>query len=193
MKEAPATLITGKFGSGKTLLATATALALTNKKIFITRPPRGISNDYDIGFLPGNKDEKMLEWAGGFLSALNFLYRDTKGYTYDNIKSQLFFEKFEIIPLNMIQGVSILEGEILIVDEVQLVTKEYMSMILSRMSEGSKLFLLGDIRQTYSTISQEESGLYKLMKVLPHEALAHVDLQKIYRNKLTEIALKLIE
>jgi predicted ribonuclease YlaK len=80
----------------------------------------------------------LIEWAGGFLSALNYLYKDTKGMNYENIKTQLFFEKFEIIPLNMIQGVSILEGEILIVDEVQLITKEYMSMILSRMSEGSK-------------------------------------------------------
>ncbi|MEO1928260.1 MAG: PhoH family protein [Nautiliaceae bacterium] len=193
LTQAPATLLTGKFGSGKTLLATATALALTNKKIFITRPPIGISSDYDIGFLPGSKNEKMLEWAGGFLSALNFLYRDSKNLNYDSIKSQLFFEKFEIIPLNMIQGVSILEGEILIVDEVQLVTREYMSMILSRMSEGSKLFLLGDLRQTYSTISQQESGLFRLQKALPHEALAHVNLQKIYRNRLTELALKLIE
>jgi PhoH-like ATPase len=193
MKESDAALITGRFGSGKTLLATATALALTKKKIFITRPPIGISSDYDIGFLPGNKDEKMLEWAGGFLSALNFLFKDTKGYNYDNIKSQLFFEKFEIIPLNMIQGVSILEGEILIVDEVQLINREYMSMILSRMSEGSKLFLLGDIHQTYSTISQKESGLFKLQQLMPHDAIAHVDLQKIYRNRLTELAMALLE
>lgn len=192
MINAPATLITGRFGSGKTLLATATALFLTNKKIFITRPPIGISSDYDIGFLPGNKDEKMLEWAGGFLSALNFLYKNSK-LNYDLIKSQLFFEKFEIIPLNMIQGVSILEGEILIVDEVQLITKEYMSMILSRMSEGSKLFLLGDLHQTYSTINKQDSGLYRLQQILPHEALAWVDLKKIYRSKLTEIAIKLLD
>ena len=192
MINAPATLITGRFGSGKTLLATATALFLTNKKIFITRPPIGISSDYDIGFLPGNKDEKMLEWAGGFLSALNFLYKDSK-LNYDLIKSQLFFEKFEIIPLNMIQGVSILEGEILIADEVQLITREYMSMILSRMSEGSKLFLLGDLHQTYSTINKKDSGLYRLQQILPHEALAWVDLKKIYRNKLTEIAIKLLD
>lgn len=192
MINAPATLITGRFGSGKTLLATATALFLTNKKIFITRPPIGISSDYDIGFLPGNKDEKMLEWAGGFLSALNFLYKNSK-LNYDLIKSQLFFEKFEIIPLNMIQGVSILEGEILIVDEVQLITREYMSMILSRMSEGSKLFLLGDLHQTYSTINKQDSGLYRLQQILPHEALAWVDLKKIYRSKLTEIAIKLLD
>jgi PhoH-like ATPase len=169
------------------------ALNLTNKKIFITRPPIGISSTYDIGFLPGNKDEKMLEWAGGFLSALNYIYRDAKVINYDTIKNKLFFEKFEIIPLNMIQGVSILEGEILIVDEVQLITKDYMSMILSRMSEGSKLFLLGDLNQTYSTLEKENSGLYKLQQLLPHEAMAHVELKNIYRNKLTELAIKLNE
>jgi len=193
MSEADATLITGSFGSGKTLLATALALSQTNKKIFITRPPIGISSAYDIGFMPGDKDEKMLHWAGGFVSALNFIYKKNPKINYDYIKNALFFEKFELIPLNMIQGVSVLEGEILIVDEVQLVTKEYMSMILSRMSNGSKLFLLGDLKQTYKTISKEDSGLNKLLEILPHEALCHVDLQNIYRNKLTELAMKLQE
>jgi len=191
MSEADATLITGSFGSGKTLIATAMALSQTNKKIFITRPPIGISSAYDIGFMPGDKDEKMLHWAGGFVSALNFIYKKNPKINYDYIKNALFFEKFELIPLNMIQGISILEGEILIVDEVQLVTKEYMSMILSRMSEGSKLFLLGDLKQTYKTISKKDSGLNKLLEILPHEALCHVDLQNIYRNKLTELAMKL--
>ncbi len=59
----------------------------------------------------------------------------------------------------MIQGVSILDDEVLIVDESQLITREYMSMILSRMSEGSKLFLLGDLHQTYSTIDKQRQGL----------------------------------
>lgn len=193
MSEAECALITGSFGSGKTLLATAMALSQTNKKIFITRPPIGISSAYDIGFMPGDKDEKMLHWSGGFVSALNFIYKKNPKINYDYIKNALFFEKFEIIPLNMIQGISVLEGEILIVDEVQLVTKEYMSMILSRMSEGSKLFLLGDLKQTYKTIKKEDSGLKKLLEVLPHESLCHVDLENIYRNKLTELAQKLQE
>ncbi|MRJ06837.1 MAG: hypothetical protein C6I01_04895 [Epsilonproteobacteria bacterium] len=193
LTQAPATLLTGSFGTGKTLLATAVALATTNRKIFITRPPIGISSDYDIGYLPGDKDEKMLHWAGGFLSALNFLYRGYKGYNYQTIRNQLFFEKFEIIPLNMIQGVSILEGEILIVDEVQLITPDYMSMILSRMAEGSRLFLLGDLKQTYATLPPHKSGLHRLQNALPHTHLAWVDLKNIYRNKLTEIALQILE
>lgn len=193
MSQSQASLITGRFGTGKTLVATAMALSLTRKKIFITRPPIGISSAYDVGFMPGDKDEKMLNWAGGFLSALNFLFKDHPKINYTYIRNTLFFEKFELIPLNMIQGISILEGEILIVDEVQLVTKEYMSMILSRMSKGSKLFLLGDLKQTYKTISEYDSGLNKLLQLLPHEALAHVDMQKIYRNSLTELAIKLTE
>ncbi|NPA55221.1 MAG: AAA family ATPase [Epsilonproteobacteria bacterium] len=193
MSEADATLITGSFGSGKTLIATAMALHQTNKKIFITRPPIGISSAYDIGFMPGDKDEKMLHWSGGFVSALNFIYKKNPKMSYDYIKNALFFEKFELIPLNMIQGLSILEGEILIVDEVQLVTKEYMSMILSRMSEGSKLFLLGDLKQTYHTIHQHDSGLNKLLEILPHEALCHVELKNIYRNKLTQLAMEIMK
>ena len=111
------------------------------------------------------------------------IFERTEGLVDIDIMQDSLYEKFEIIPLNMIQGVSILEGEILIVDEVQLVTREYMSMILSRMSEGSKLFLLGDIHQTYSTIQKQDSGLFRLQQVLPHEALAWVDLKNIYRNK----------
>jgi|GEM_PF-5333827 len=190
---APATLLTGQFGTGKTLLATAVALSFGKGKIFITRPPIGLNSNYDIGYLPGDKDEKMLHWAGGFLSALNFLYRNKRGFNYSTIKTQLFFEKFEIIPLNMIQGVSILEGEILIVDEVQLITPDYMSMILSRMGEGSRLFLLGDLNQTYSTLPKKKSGLYYLQKSLPHSHLCWVDLKQIYRNRLSELALKIVK
>ncbi len=135
----------------------------------------------------------MVEWAGGFLSALNFLFRGQKGMDYDSIKSKLFFEKFEIIPLNMIQGISILDKEVLIVDEAQLINKEYMSMILSRISVGGKLILLGDLNQTYSTIDIKDSGLYKLQKLLPHNALSFVELKNIYRNSLTELAIKILE
>jgi hypothetical protein len=55
LKEAPHCLITGRWGSGKTLLSTAYALATSNKKVFITRPPVGINKKYDLGFLPGDK------------------------------------------------------------------------------------------------------------------------------------------
>jgi PhoH-like ATPase len=51
MKEADAALITGRFGSGKTLIATAMALSLTKRKIFITRPPIGISSAYDLSLI----------------------------------------------------------------------------------------------------------------------------------------------
>jgi len=64
LKNASATLILGKYGSGKTLLATAYALnysANNGRKAFISRPNIGLDSRYDIGFLPGNVNDKMIE------------------------------------------------------------------------------------------------------------------------------------
>lgn len=196
LREAPHTIITGRWGSGKTLLATAFSLHCSKKKTFITRAPVGINDKYDLGFLPGNKDDKMMDWLAGFTSALYFLYGNTRGQRkddldYDFIKDVVFRDKFEILPMNSIQGLSLLDNDILIVDEVQLVTVDYMSMILSRPSGTGKLILLGDLGQTYNVVKPSESGLLKLLRVLPHKSLALVNLKNSYRSDLLEVADKL--
>lgn len=197
LSNAPHVLITGGWGTGKSILTTAHALANSKKKIFITRPPIGISNKYDIGLLPGDKSEKMMDWLQGFMSALYYIYSNTrsdddgKGRTYDYVRDRIFPEKFEIMALNSIQGLSLLDNDTLIVDEAQLITVDYMSMILSRPSETSRLVLLGDIRQTYGTVKPSESGLLKLLRVLPHKHLAYVELHNSYRSPLLEVADKL--
>jgi len=61
-------------------------------------------------------------------------------------------------------------------------------MTLSRASKGSKIILLGDLAQTYNVVRPSESGLLKLLRMLPHRSLAYVDLQNHYRNDLLEIA-----
>lgn len=192
LHEAPHVVLTGKWGSGKTLLSTAFALATSLRKIFITRPPVGINHKYDIGFLPGPKEDKLIEWVAGFLSALYYLYANTRGQIrYDHVKEHLFKEKFEIIPINAIQGMSILENDIFIVDEVQLIDIDYLSMVLSRASKGSKLILLGDLAQTYGVVRPSESGLLKLLRTLPHKSIAYVELRNSHRSELLEIADKL--
>lgn len=200
MIEAESVLITGKWGTGKTLLSSAYALANNNSKVFITRPPVGINHKFDIGYLPGDKDEKMMSWFAGFMSALYFIYANTRNQVsnkdkevmrYDMVKDKYFKQCFETMPINAIQGMSLLEGDTMIVDELQLIDIDYLSMILSRASENSKLILLGDLAQTYNVVRPSESGLLKLLRILPHRSLAYVDLQNSYRNELVELADKL--
>ena len=194
LKEAPNMLLTGKWGSGKTLLATACSLSLTKKKAFITRPPVGINKHYDIGYLPGSKEDKMSDWFAGFISALYYLYSNTRdqkdgnGSTFDFVKDEIFRKRFETVPINAIQGMSLLEGDMLMVDEIQLVDVDYLSMILSRSSTGSKTILMGDLSQTYNVVRPSESGLLKLLRALPHRSMCHVNLKNNYRSELVELA-----
>ena len=193
LTEAPHVLVTGRWGSGKTLLSTAYTLTYGFKKAFITRPPIGISSRYDLGFFPGDKKEKMMEWLGGFTSALYYIYGNTKGQTakgidYDYVKDIIFHEKFEILPINSIQGLSLLDNDIMMVDEVQLLTVDMLSMILSRPSESGKLILMGDLKQTYNIVKPSESGLLKLLRILPHKSLAYVELQNSYRSDILKVA-----
>ncbi len=193
LKEAQHVLLTGKWGSGKSLLSCAEALTDEDKKIFISRAPIGLNSKYNLGFMPGDKLEKMQDWLAGFMSALYYLYSNTRGQgvdgqRYDHIKELIFRQRFEPIPLNSIQGLSLLDNDTLIVDEVQLITVDYMSMILSRPSETGRLILLGDLSQTYDVVKPSESGLLKLLRVLPHESIAYVDLQNSYRSNILEVA-----
>jgi len=194
LKEAPHCLISGRWGAGKTILATAAALSRDkDKKIFISRAPIGINSKYDLGYLPGDKMDKMQDWLAGFMSSLYYLYGNTRGQAtgskgYDFIKDTLFKQKFEPIAINSIQGLSLLDNDTLIVDEVQLIDVNHMSMILSRPSESGKLILLGDLKQTYNVVKPSESGLLKLLRILPHRSLAHVELQNSYRSDILELA-----
>ena len=193
LREAPHCLITGRWGSGKTLLSVAHTLSTSKRKSFITRPPIGLDKKYDLGFLPGKKEDKMIEWLAGFLSALYYLYGNTRGQNkggveYDHIRDVMFHELFEVLPMNSIQGLSLLDNDVLMVDEAQLINVDYMSMILSRPSATGKLILMGDLKQTYNVVKPSESGLLKLLRVLPHPQMAYVELQNSYRSNLLEVA-----
>ena len=192
LKEAQHVLITGKWGSGKTLLSTACTLANEDKKIFVSRAPIGLNSKYNIGFTPGSSSDKLQEWLAGFMSALYYLYSNTRGQDtargYDYIKEVVFKEKMEPISMNSIQGLSLLSNDTLIIDECQLIDINYMSMILSRPSESGRLILLGDLAQTYSVVKPSESGLLKLLRVLPHKSIAYVDLKTSYRSDILELA-----
>ena len=195
-REAPNVLITGKWGSGKSLLSSAYALESKDKKAFISRPPIGINAKYNIGFLPGDKEDKMMDWLGGFTSALYYIYGNTNGQanstnSYNYVKDEVFDKKFEVLPLNSIQGLSLLDNDLLLIDEVQLISVDYMSMVLSRPSNNGKLILMGDLKQTYNIVKPSESGLLKLLRILPHHSMAFINLENSYRSDVIELADKL--
>ena len=187
-------LITGKWGSGKSLISTAYAVANNARKTFISRPPVGIDKKYDIGFLPGGTFDKLNSWAMGFLSSLYYLYGNTKNQEKDNrafdyVKSELFKKFFELIDINSLQGLSLLD-DYLLLDEVQLCTIDLLSMALSRATKEAKIIMTGDLVQSY-TIKPSNSGLLKLLRVLPHPSLAYVELKQSYRGDILELAEKL--
>lgn len=193
LKEAQHVLITGKYGTGKSLIATSAALASNDdKKIFVSRAPVGLNSKYNIGYTPGDVSTKMQDWLAGFMSALYYMYANTKGQDraggYDYVRDVLFREKMEPVPINTIQGLSLLDNDTLIVDELQLVDVSTVSMILSRPSKTGRLILLGDLAQTYDVVKPSESGLLKLLRVLPHKSIAYVDLQNSYRSDIIELA-----
>ena len=197
---ADATLITGKWGTGKSILSLSTALSIAdNRKVFILRPTI-TSKKYDVGFLPGDKRSKLEDFFSGFISAFSSLYGNTRttksgkaGATYDYVKEEILPEKTEFLSITELHGLSIQEGDIVIVDEVQLLNIEYMSLLLSRINEGAKLIMLGDIQQTIGLLKHSESGLNKLLSLLPDKSVSVVELKEVYRNSdLCKLADKVI-
>ena len=156
------TMLAGKAGSGKTLLAVQVALdGLLRRhyeKIIITRPT--VSKE-EIGFLPGDLREKMDPWIQPIYQNMFALY--------DKVKIEKLIEdgKIEIVPLAFMRGRTFLDSCI-IVDEAQNVTHEQMEMIATRIGLRSKMIVCGDDHQV-DLKSKRESGfrfLYKSMRTI---------------------------
>jgi len=197
MIEAPNVLLCGSYGSGKSLLTTAYSLAYNDKKTYITRPNIGVDPRLQIGYLPGSAEEKLFQWQTGIMSSLYYIYSDTKGQistkmqggsTYDFVKDAIFKKYFEMMSLETIQGASFLKSDLVLLDEVQLCSISILSTVLSRFGNGSKLIMTGDPRQAYEIVRPAESGLLKILRVLPHKSIAYVELKYNYRSDLIEIA-----
>ena len=133
----------GPAGCGKTLLATQNGIDLLKlqkiEKIVITRPVVGA--DEEIGFLPGSLNKKMEPWTRPLVDIFH------KNYTVNRVQKMIHSEQIEIAPLAFMRGRTF-ENCYIIADEMQNTTPNQFKMLLTRIGEGSKLVITGDLDQT---------------------------------------------
>ena len=184
----PVVSLVGKAGSGKTLLALAAGLEQTfesgtYKKIVVTKPVEPVGKD--IGFLPGSMEEKMMPWLAPIQDNLQFLMGD------DKATLEMYMEKgkIEVEAMTFIRGRSI-SNAFIVIDEVQNMTQHEIKTVLTRVGEGTKIVLTGDIEQIDNVyIDATNNGLSYVVERLKQENLTgHVTLLKGERSKVATIA-----
>ena len=187
--------LSGKAGSGKTLLALAAGLECRSRyrQILLSRPTVPLSNR-DLGFLPGDIHAKLDPYMQPLFDNLNVI-RQAAGDSEraDKIQEFLDLQKLEITPLAYIRGRS-LSRMFFIVDEAQNLTPHEIKTIITRAGEGTKIVFTGDIRQIdHPYLDARSNGLtYLINRMVGQPIYAHVALEKSERSALAELAADLL-
>ncbi|MCK8487857.1 PhoH family protein [Paenibacillus sp. MBLB2552] len=190
----PLVTITGKAGTGKTLLALAAGLLKVEdehkyKKLLIARPvvPMG----KDIGYLPGEKEEKLRPWMQPIYDNLEFLFDTKKSGDIEKILMGL--GSIQVEALTYIRGRSI-PGQFIIIDEAQNLSRHEVKTIVSRVGEGSKIVLVGDPEQIdHPYLDATSNGLTSLVERFRDQGISgHITLEKGERSKLAQLAADLL-
>ncbi|MCF8370247.1 MAG: PhoH family protein [Bacteroidales bacterium] len=188
--------LTGKAGTGKTLLALAAALDQRRhfKQIFLARPIVPLSNR-DLGFLPGDVSEKIGPYMQPLFDNLSVIKHqfNPQSREFQNIEEMLRLEKLVITPLAYIRGRS-LSDVFFIVDEAQNLTPHEVKTIITRAGEGTKMIFTGDVQQIDTPyLDTKSNGLtYLTDKMKDQNIFAHVHLEKGERSYLAELASDLL-
>lgn len=190
--------ITGIAGTGKTLISIACALekAVTEnkyKKILVSRPIIPMGNE--IGFLPGDINDKLGPWMQPIFDNLDFLFNtQNDGEKNKDAYAELSHSGIlKIEALTYIRGRSI-PNQFIIIDEAQNLTKHEVKTIISRAGENTKIVLTGDIDQIDNPkLDSINNGLtYVIEKFKDQEIAAHIELSKGERSTLANIAAKIL-
>ena len=184
--------VTGRAGTGKTLLALASALRQMDdyKQILLARPIVALANK-DIGYLPGSGKDKVAPYMQPLFDNLNviraqFAPGSKELRRLDDLQKS---ERLVIEALAFIRGRSLSET-ICIVDEAQNLTPHEIKTIITRTGEGTKMIFTGDIEQIDSPyLDAQSNGLaYMIDKMRGERLFAHVNLVKGERSALAELA-----
>ena len=194
--DAPLVTLSGKAGTGKTLLALASALERRKvyRQIYLARPIVALSNR-DLGYLPGDIEAKIDPYMQPLYDNLGVIKNQFKedDKQHKLIQEMLNNEKLVIAPLAYIRGRS-LNNIYFIVDEAQNLTPHEIKTIITRAGEGSKVVFTGDPYQIDTPyLDSRSNGLTYLIDRMKGQPLyAHVTLKKGERSELAELASDLL-
>jgi len=194
--EIPLVSITGKAGTGKTLLALAAAMEKKRsyRQIFIARPIVPLSNK-DIGYLPGDIQSKIDPYLQPLWDNLKVIQNQylNDNTEFEKINKLVDDDKIVIAPLTYIRGRS-LQKIFFIVDEAQNLTPHEIKTIITRAGEGTKVVFTGDIFQIdHPFLDSQSNGLSYLIDRFKGQRLyAHMNLEKGERSALAELASNLL-
>jgi len=185
----------GRAGSGKTLMAIAAGLQQTiglrselnhYSRLIVSRPIQPLGKD--IGFLPGTMEEKMLPWLMPIQDNLKFLMGDKT-----SLEMYIDKGKIEIEALTYIRGRSIANAFV-IIDEAQNLTKHEIKTIITRIGDGTKIILTGDIEQIDNIyVNETSNGLAHAIESFKEYPIAgHVTFKKGERSELATLASKVL-
>jgi PhoH-like ATPase len=188
----------GKAGTGKTLLAIAAGLQKTAEegvfqRILVSRPIMPLGRD--IGYLPGDIEEKVSPWMQPIYDNIDFLMGLSKGDKRAGRSARELIDLgiLQIEPLTYIRGRSI-PNQYMIIDEAQNLTPHEVKTIVTRAGDGTKLVFTGDPYQIDNPyIDSTNNGLVHLVNRFKAEKIAgHVTLLKGERSELAELASNLL-
>ena len=185
------TFISGKTGSGKTLLALTAAMHLVDTykydRVVIASNPVAVRGVQALGYLPGTVNDKLLSGALGNILTSKF---------GDRMQVEMLIQqgKIRLLDLAACRGSEIKDNEILFLTEFENVTVDMAKIILSRVSSGAKVFVDGDfISQTDSRLfTGGNNGMRRCIQAFKGDPLfGYVDLPNIWRSHIAELTEKL--
>jgi phosphate starvation-inducible PhoH-like protein len=186
IRKHPFNFITGKAGSGKTLLAVQIALDCYFKreceKIVITRPT--VSNE-DNGFLPGSLEEKMEPWLVPIRSNMRKVYNKA-----DHLERMEKDEIIELVSLSHFRGRTF-DRSVVIVDEFQNLTKQQLGMVLGRLGKHSRMILCGDGQQIDLKFAND-SAIHEVPKLKDSKFVYSIALKDNHRHESIDEVLRLL-
>ena len=186
----PIVVTAGPAGTGKTYLAMLAAVKAFREgevdRIVLTRPAVGVE-DEKHGFLPGDLNQKMDPWVRPLTDILREYYRQA------DIAAMIADQVIEIAPLAFMRGRTFKQSYI-IADEMQNATPAQCKMLMTRIGEGSKIVITGDVEQ--ADRNRGNNGLMDLSQRLQKGgvkgiAVCELDNRDIQRHKIIDSVLKL--